>query len=272
MPLPVLIKTLVERKVSEFCKIFASTLPAAAIAAALVAGTVHAQPDSTKAAVRSGENVLAEKSVRKGYLFSAVSFANSAFGAEWSRLRPKAQALYPGLKLTKVEDLHITVVYIGGDWRPEDLDAIRAHALVVPTRPVRLTPEVVRLGRNNHVVAVELHGTPTIWADSVVAAKNVLNRLGLKKPESYDVNFRSHITLAEAGHSPPTAADSTELAGFQSWIGSKVAENPQTFTVTVGPTTRVRLLLAGTARPDGAPDYITVEDFLKQQLASPPGK
>ncbi|KPJ61073.1 MAG: hypothetical protein AMJ46_03665 [Latescibacteria bacterium DG_63] len=272
MPSPVLIKTLVERRASQFCKIFISTLPTAAIAAALVAGTVHAQPDSTKAAVRSGESVLAEKSVEKGYLFSAVSLADSALGLEWSGLRARAQARYPDLKMTKVEDLHITVAYIGGDWKPEDLDGIRAHALVVPAAPVQLTPEVVRMGRSSQVVAVELHGKSTAWADSVIAAKKALNRLGLKKPGSYDANFRPHITLAEARRAPPTVADSTQLAGFLAWIGSRVAENPQKFTVTVGPTTRVRLWLAGTTRPDGAPDYVTVEDFLERQLASPPGK
>jgi 2'-5' RNA ligase len=253
-------------------RLLTSTLPTAAIAAALVAGTVQAQPDSTKAAVRSGASVPTEKTVKKGNLFSAVSFADSAFGVEWSRLRAEAQTRYPDLKLTKVEDLHITVVYIGNDWKPEDLDRIRARALVVPAAPVHLTPEVVPLGRNSQVVAVELHGTSTVWADSVVAAKDALNRLGLKKPEGYDTNFRTHVTLAQAGHSPPTPADSTGLAGFLSWMGEKVAENPQKFTVTVGPTTRVQLLLAGTTRPEGAPEYVTVEDFLKQQPASSPGK
>jgi 2'-5' RNA ligase len=253
-------------------RLFTFTIPAAAVAAALVAGALHAQPDSTKAAAGSSENVRTDKSVRKGNLFSAVSFADSAFGVEWSRLRAKAQARYPDLKMAKVEDLHITVVYIGGDWKPEDLDRIRALALVVPAAPVRLTPEVVPLGRNNQVVVVELHGTSTAWGDSVVAAKNALNQLGLKKPEAYDTNFRTHITLAQASHSPPTPADSTELAGFRSWMASRVAEDPRKFTVTVGPTTCVQLLLAGATRPEGAPEYVTVEDFLKQQLASPPGK
>jgi len=253
-------------------RLFTSTFLTAAIAAALVAGSVQAQPDSTKAAVHSGGSVPTDKPVKKGNLFSAVSFGDSAFGAEWARLRAGAQERYPDLKLTKVEDLHVTVVYIGADWKPEDLDRIRAHALVVPTVPVRHTPEVVRLGRNNQVVAVELHGASTVWADSVVAAKDVLNRLGLKKPEGFDTNFRSHVTLAQAGHSPPTPADSTGLAGFLSWMGAKVAENPRKFTVTVGPTTRVQLLLAGTTRPDGAPEYVTVEEFLEQQLAPPPAK
>ena len=255
-----------------FRRLFTSTLLTAAIAAALVAGSVQAQPDSTKAAVRSGGSVPTDKTVRKGNLFSAVSFGDSAFGAEWARFRAGAQERYPDLNLTKVEDLHVTVVYIGGDWKPEDLDRIRAHALVVPAAPVRHSPEVVRLGRNNHVVAVELHGASTTWADAVVAAKDSLNRLGLKKPEGYDTNFRSHVTLAQAKNNPPTQADSTALADFLSWMGAKVAENPAKYSVTIGPTTRVRLLLAGATRPEGAPEYVTVEEFLKEHPATPPVK
>jgi hypothetical protein len=33
----------------------------------------------------------------------------------------------------------------------EDLDRIRTHALVVPVSPGRMTPEVVRVGRNHQV-------------------------------------------------------------------------------------------------------------------------
>jgi 2'-5' RNA ligase len=252
-------------------RLLTSTLTMTAVAATLVAGAAQAQTDSTKAGVRSGTSIP-DTTVRKGNLFSAVSFADSALGAEWSRLRAEAQARYPDLEMTNQEDLHITVVYIGRDWKPEDLDRIRARALVVPAVPVRMTPEVVPLGHNNQVVVVELHGASSVWADSVVVAKDALNRLGLKRPESYDTNFRTHITLAQARHSPPTPADSTELAGFLSWMRSKVAESPDKFAVTIGPTTQVQLLLAGATRPQGAPQYITVEDFLKQHAPTPPTK
>ncbi len=245
---------------------------AAACAAAPAAATLQARPDSTHPAAGPREKVRADRGQRRGNLFSAVCFADSALGKEWSRLRPEAQGRFPDLKLSQVADLHITVVYIGGDWQPGSLDTIRALALVVPTTPVKLTPEIVRMGRNNQVVAVELHGTSSVWGDSVIAAKSTLNRLGLKKPEAYDTNFRTHITLAQAIHSPPSPADSTALAGFATWISSKVADSPQRFTVTVGPTTRVQLLLADTSRPEGAPEYIPVEDFLERQPPPPPGK
>jgi hypothetical protein len=251
-------------------------LVTSAIAALLVAGAAQAQTDSTKAAAG---NAPAEPGVRRGNLFSAITFGDSTLGAAWARLRGEAHERFPDLKLTPVPDLHITVVYIGGDWKPEDLDRIRAHALVVPTAPMRLTPEVVTLGRNHHVVVVELHPASTSWADSVGIAKQLLNQLGLKKPESYDSNLRAHVTLAQAAHNPPTPADSTALAGFLSWMREKVAGDPQMYTVTLGPTTRVVLLLAGAGaparsadRPADAPEYITVEDFLARQRTSPSGK
>lgn len=248
-------------------RLFAQTLSLAALIAALVATTAPAQtdPGATKAAPPA--NAPAEKAVKRGYLFSSISLAKSALGDEWTLLRPEAEAKFPGLKLTRTEDLHITVVYIGGDWKDQDLGRIRAHARVVPASPGRMTPEVVRMGRNNQVVAIEELGAPQAWTDSVIAAKNTLNRLGLKKSDAYDTSFRTHVTLAEARHKPPSASDSTELSGFAAWITPRVAADPAKFSVEVGPKTRIELLLAGTTRPEGAPEYITVEAFLEAQEA-----
>jgi hypothetical protein len=234
----------------------------AALAAALLAGAALAQRDTTGAPAPAGASPPAETALRMGYLFSAVSFGDSTLGREWARLRPEALERFPDLRLTKVEDLHITVVYIGGGWQPGDLDRIRAHALVVPVGSARMTPEVVRMGRNRQVVAVELLGAPVAWTDSVIAAKQALNALGLKKADAYDTSFRTHITLAEARHSPPGEADTTALAAFETWAREKVGAAPARFSVAVGPRTVVRLLLAGATRPEGSPEYVTVEDFL----------
>ena len=159
-------------------------------------------------------------------------------------------------------------MYIGGDWKTEDLDRIRAHALVAPASSSRMTPEVVRMGRNDQVVAVELHGAPQAWTDSVIAARNELNRLGLKKADNYDTSFRTHITLAEARHNPPSESESTELAEIHvvdrpEGRGSPRRSSPSRWARR----TRVDLLLAGATRPEGSPEYITVEDFLKAQQA-----
>ena len=197
-----------------------------------------------------------------GALFSTIPCAETPLGREWSRLRGEAEARFPGLVLTHVEDLHVTVVYIGEGWRVGDLDPIRAHSLVGPPEPVSFRPEVVRFGRNNQVVVVELHGAPEAWVASLVAAKDTLNRLGLKRPEAYDAAFRPHVTLASARRSPPDSADSAALDELRTWLAEKVAAAEGRFTVTVGRGTPIRLWLAGTARPPGAPIYVDLAEFL----------
>jgi 2'-5' RNA ligase len=224
------------------------------------------------ALVRSPESTPAEKVLKRGPLFSAISFADSTFGAEWSRLRAKAQAKFPNLKLKKTEDLHITVVFIGKDWKMDELDRIRAHALVAPTSSMLLTPEVVRMGPRNDIVAVELHGVPQAWKGAVIDAKNKLNLLGLKKAEEFDMYFRPHISLAKAQHNPITEIEAAELSEFMSWLTLKIAEAQEKFIVTVGPQTRVELLLNGGGKDPESSEYITVENFLQAQQALAPVK
>jgi len=233
------------------------------VAAALVAAVaVLASLEACAARPRPVPSARAPEARPGGALFSTIPCAGTSLGREWSRLRGEAEARFPGLSLTQVEDLHITIVYIGEGWRVEDLDRIRAHALVGPREPVSFRPEVVRFGRNNQVVVVELHGAPEAWLASVVAAKDTLNRLGLKRPESYDAAFRPHVTLASARRSPPDSADSSALEGLRTWLAQQVATDERWFTVTVGPHTPVRLWLAGTARPPGAPAYVDLADHL----------
>ena len=197
-----------------------------------------------------------------GSLFSTIPCAATPLGAEWSKLLSEAGSRFPGLRLTRVEDLHITVVYIGAGWKLEDLETIRALALVGPRETASLRPEVVRMGRSGHVVAVEMHGAPEGWETALVASKGELNRLRLKKPEAYDAAFRPHVTLASARHSPPDDTDLTALDAFRSWLAEKIADDEDRFGVTVGPQTAVRLWLAGTVRPPGAPAYVDLVDAL----------
>ena len=197
-----------------------------------------------------------------GSLFSTIPCAATPLGAAWSKLLAEAGSRFPGLRLTQVEDLHITIVYLGAGWKPEDLETIRALALVGPREAVSLQPEVVRMGLTGHVVAVEMHGAPQGWTTSLVAAKGELNRLQLKKPDAYDAAFRPHVTLASARHSPPDETDLTALDEFRSWLAEKIADDEGRFGVTVGPRTPVRLWLAGTTRPPGATAYVDLADAL----------
>lgn len=197
-----------------------------------------------------------------GSLFSTISCAATPLGREWATLREEAALRFPGLRLTRVEDLHITVVYLGGGWKTDDLGAIRAHALVGPREPVSLRPEIVRMGRDGQVVAVEMHGAPEAWMASVVAGKGELNRLGLKKPDRYDPEFRPHVTLASARSSPVDASDAASLDELRAWLAGRLAADASRFTVTVGVETPIRLWLAGTTRPPGSPEYVDLEEVL----------
>lgn len=201
----------------------------------------------------------------RGSLFSAIPCAETPLGRVWARIRSDAAARFPDLRLSRVEDLHVTVVYVGAEWKTDDLEAIRTHALVSPRETVSLRPEVVRMGREGQVVAVELHGAPEAWAASVVAAKAELNRLGLKKADRYDADFRPHVTLASSARSTPDAAESAKLDALRAWIGEKIAEEPKRFALTVGPGTPIRLWLAGTKVPPGAPEYVDVESVVPRR-------
>jgi 2'-5' RNA ligase len=244
------------------------SFPSLVLALAVLAVAVVVTPP----AVPAEPAAAAPAAVKRGNLFSAIRLADSDLGRQWASLRGQAAARFPDLRLARTEDLHITVVYIGAGWRDEDLGALRARMRVVPAATARLTPEVVRMGRNGQVVAVEQLGAPQAWTDSVLAAKAALNRLALKQADAYDTSFRTHVTLAEARHHPPSASDSTALADFAAWIAAKVAADPAKFSVEVGPRTRVALLLAGATRPEGSPEYVTVEEFLEAHEETAPAR
>jgi len=160
-----------------------------------------------------------------------------------------------------VEDLHVTMIYIGKDWAVEDLPQLRRAMAVVIREPVRLSPDIAIIGRNRHVVVVDLIGLPQALLDQVFAVKAELNRVGLKKPETYDAAFRPHVTLAEAKDSPPTAEQALELNSFQAWIAGRL--DLPTLNLALEPEMPIRLLLAEASRPAPIPEYITVERFLE---------
>ncbi len=230
--------------------------------AVLLAFGAHLAACATRTGPQAAAAPVAATAHPGGSLFSTIPCATTPLGREWANLRDEAVVRFPGLRLTTVEDLHVTVVYVGPGWKVEDLGRIRALALVAPRAEVTLRPEVVRFGRNGHVVVVELLDVPESWAAALSAAKAELNRLGLKKPEAYDTAYRPHVTLASARNSPPDPAEAAALEGFRSWIAGKAAADPARFTVAVGPDTPIRLWLAGTPRPPGVPEYVDLADAL----------
>lgn len=200
-----------------------------------------------------------------GALFSTIPCAGTPLGEEWSKLRAEAEARFPGLRLTRVEDLHLTVVYVGEGWTVEDLEQIRARALPGPRETASLRPEIVRMGRHGHVVAVEMHGAPEAWMEAVIAARGDLTRLGLKKADRYDAAFRPHVTVASARNSPPGEEEAAALEDLRSWLAGKAAVDANRFALTIGPETPVRLWLAGTPRPPGSPVYVDLDEVLARR-------
>jgi hypothetical protein len=221
---------------------------------AACAGAPVASPDAP-----AGAAATAAVAPEAGNLFSTIACAGTALGRTWAKLRPEAEVRFPGLSLTKVEDLHVTVVYVGPGWKRDDLGRIRALALVAPREPFTSRPEVVRFGATGHVVVAELADAPAARKGEVGPAKAEMNRLGLKRPDRCDAVFRPHVTLAGSNRRPPEAADAAELDAFRAWLAGKAAAAPASFAVSLGPGTPVRLWIAGLPRPAGAPEYVDLD-------------
>ena len=209
----------------------------------------------------TGGMTASESLAGKGNLFSAILFGGTPLGQRWAALRPEAEKLFPALKMKAVEDLHVTVIYIGKDWAVENLPQLRRAMAGVISEPVRLSPEIAIIGRNRHVVVVDLKGLPQSMHDRVVRLKEELNRTGLKKPEAYDASFRPHVTLAEAGDKPPSEEQALQLSAFQAWIAGRL--DLPTLNIVLEPAMPIQLLLAEASRPAPTPEYITVESFLE---------
>ena len=199
--------------------------------------------------------------LNKGNLFSAILFGDTALGRCWAALRPEAEKLFPALKMKAVEDLHVTVIYIGREWSVEELPRLRRAMAVTIDETIRLRAEIANIGRSQQVVVVDLIGLPQALQDQIFTVKAELNRAGLKKPETYDAAFRPHVTLAEARDRPPSEPQALELKAFQAWIAGRL--DLANLDVVLGPATPIRLLLADATRPAPLPEYIPVEKFLE---------
>lgn len=234
---------------------------AAPLALALLLASCAGAPVTAPVAHSPAPGSAAAPSASDGNLFSAIPCAETELGRTWAKLFPEAGVRFPGLALTKAEDLHVTVVYVGPGWRRGDLGRIRPLALVAPAEPFTSRPAVTRFGATGHVVVAELADAPAAWRAAVGAAKAEMNRLGLKRSDRYDAEFRPHVTLAASRRRPPEAADAAELDAFRAWVTGKAAAAPAAFSVSLGPQTPVRLWVAGLTRPAGAPEYVDVESL-----------
>lgn len=211
----------------------------------------------------SGQNKIKTDSINYGYLFSAILFRDTPLGEQWAKLKPEAESLYPNLKLKTKDDLHVTVIYIGKDWKKIPFDTLRAAMSVNITDTSYLVPEISVFGKNNNVVAVELKGISENLLNTIIAVKDKLNKAGLKKPEAYDRSFRAHVTLAETKDYQPNKEQLSELKRFREWICTRL--DLSSLSLIIHPGMPVELMLAGATRPNSVPEYISVKAFYANQ-------
>ena len=196
--------------------------------------------------------------IERGALFAALRVGGGELGRRWGALLAECRRRFPELKPKAVEDLHVTVAYLGHGWREADLERVRATTRLELPEPPKASLEVVRMGHRQRVVALELRGLPERIAAEVIQAKARLVALGLKRPEAQDGLFRPHVTLAERRGEPGGRA----LPAFAEWVGASL--DLPSLVLDLGPATPQVLLLAGATRPLPGPDYLDVEVFLQQ--------
>src|SRR4051812_19167168 len=99
------------------------------LAAALL-GSALARPAA------AGLNCPAEALDKDGkgavLLFSAIPLGSTTFGRSWAKARPALAKEFPGLRLEKAENLHITLAFMGLGWDPARIDEMEKLGLEGP--------------------------------------------------------------------------------------------------------------------------------------------
>lgn len=211
---------------------------------------------------------VAAKKMKMGYLFSAISFAETPFGKFWDRNVEMLRSKFPGLEIKSSEALHITIIYIGGEWTFPMLEHLMPHLLITPSKKMKFDPAFDIFGNHAHVAGIHLHGGEARWKEEILKEKSELVKKGLKKVGRYDGRFNAHVTLGEiklprdSKHEtiPPTLQQYEELLRFREWLLDNVSFDEFSFEVEAGAP--VEIFLAGATRPEGK-KYIRLEEFIK---------
>ncbi len=151
-------------------------------------------------------------------LFSALPLGKTKFAKEWGKARKELTKKFPGLSFEKVENLHVTLSFMGPGWNPAETDAMEALSLDGPdlssgTLPLKGAPEL--FGPKKHVVALALSPVPEEWAARLMKNRDAATAKGFRKRDMYDDVFKPHMSLASA---PKPDEQREELARFQAWM------------------------------------------------------
>lgn len=173
-------------------------------------------------------------------LFSAISLQNSGFAAQWGALLPQLRTLFPSLTFENPRDLHISEIYMGYNWDPNQVSSMERYALVSPPAyPMTLQGTPTVFGGSSTYVVLELNPVASSWANQIVNNTATLTKLGLRKLDAYDGSFVPHITLAAAQGSDANG----EIAPFQQWL-TKNSSSLGNFSITLNATDLPELLIS----------------------------
>ena len=151
-------------------------------------------------------------------LFSALPLGKTKFAKEWGKARKELSKKFPGLAFEKTENLHVTLSFMGGGWKPEDAELMESYALNGPdlsSGPLVMKGAPELFGPRKQVVALDLTPVPTEWAARLMRDRQTLTDKGFRKRDAYDDVFKPHVSLASA---PKPDEQREELARFQAWM------------------------------------------------------
>ncbi len=151
-------------------------------------------------------------------LFSALPLGKTKFAKEWGKAQKELSKKFPGLAFEKTENLHVTLSFMGGGWKPEDAELMEKYALNGPdlsSGSLVMKGAAELFGPKKQVVALDLTPVPTEWATRLMMDRQTLTDKGFRKRDAYDDVFKPHVSLASA---PKPDEQREELARFKAWM------------------------------------------------------
>ncbi len=156
-------------------------------------------------------------------LFSAIPLGSTSFGKNWDKARPELLKAFPGLRIEKTENLHITLAFMGMGWDPAKLDEMEKLGLEGPdvsSGPVTLRSLPDLFSPQKNIVALNLGPVPNEWDERLISKRDAMTEAGLRKRDRFDGVFKAHISLASA---PKPDEQRAELARFRAWMSAHSA-------------------------------------------------
>ena len=151
-------------------------------------------------------------------LFSALPLGKTKFAKEWGKAQKELAKKFPGLAFEKVENLHVTLSFMGPGWNPaatEEMEKLSLDGPDLSSGPLKMNGTPDLFGPNKQVVALALTPVPGEWAARLMKNRDEATAKGFRKRDRYDDVFKPHISLASA---PKPEEQREELARFQAWM------------------------------------------------------